>query len=952
MGENMGETDKQKADEKLYGSALDWDGQTVFKDAMLGYISMPKAMVNELVDHPIFQRLHDIAQTGMETLYPGATHNRFCHSIGVYHLGKQAFQHFQQNIKLQHGDDIYYRVAETYQACERVWNRWRFLFECACLLHDCGHSPLSHSLEFLYDSIEAQREDGTWENRGSDRILLADFADSPNFQKGFYKNKGERAGNAYGGQHERMSAHLIAHECGYRKTMKRLIQSQMRHFDHLEEGAAVVNRYDEVQFQSDLEFIARIIIGYPYDGEAEFYGEEKTDKTGQKIIYQLRNCIIKLLNGTIDVDNIDYSIRDATASGYKSAQVDYERLLKAETIALAYGHEDKGLRLNGEPFDYSVRLRKFLSDEVKASDTPLRLTISGQATLLVEQKTDGCGGKQGELKITGDIIEDDERSGSKNDMRVIHIQNGSNTRIELSCGQLEIKPRSSDEECGTQLYIRSDCLRGMIYGTIFTGSRLPTERGAESESLWKQICNGELRIYPAYHKSALSVIQGALDATNFESRWIYSHHVTTYNNNFLSVFLLEKYADYLFKKEYTSLFASLDQFLWTYKNFPGGGGSFDMNALENRFENAKNQLIEIKSNLPELEDVCLPDAFPAFGADGQPGIFSTLLDVFYLLYRKQPVGDGVSDLREHFCQAVRDIVGAVKEMPLAPARHEPSDLEKQVYQQASARLKSFNGYKKGTAMMSAILGMPDSMRINGRNFYRTSDADLRSAYHELNQNASEEERAKHNDLFIAIEQYESRQYLSPMWKSHAEFHFYTQGWQRDWFYPSKKKGPSEKGSEVPSLIESFFSAGTTPYDPKVVGYRRSLYIYFSDEAVKSYDKKLKDFWDDVKKEFPLDILVYVPQKIRHKKLAGDETYVVWKNRVVTMKDIGLQVKDDTGETYFYLYYRLNGACKGNLDIYAFMDFMRKYLEEKANENAGVPTGVDANSKKKPSVAAK
>ena len=101
-------------------SYLDWDNQTVFKDAVLGYISVPKAVTKTLIDHKIFQRLRDVAQTGMETLYPGATHNRFCHSVGVYHLGRLAFHNFQQNVKKQHQDEIYYRVADTHDSCERI----------------------------------------------------------------------------------------------------------------------------------------------------------------------------------------------------------------------------------------------------------------------------------------------------------------------------------------------------------------------------------------------------------------------------------------------------------------------------------------------------------------------------------------------------------------------------------------------------------------------------------------------------------------------------------------------------------------------------------------------------------------------------------------------------------------------------------------------------------------
>ncbi len=513
-------TDSQRASREAQDPCLDWESQTVFKDAVLGYINIPKAVVDELIDHEIFQRLRDVAQTGMETLYPGATHNRFCHSVGVYHLGKLAFHCFQQNVRNQHGEDIYYKVARTPQACERVWNRWRFLFECACLLHDCGHSPLSHSLEFLYDSIEV-KENGTWKPYGSDRILLNDFENSEEFKSRFYKGYDENPGNAYGGQHERMSAHLIAHTSGYRKHMKKLVKDQMLHFDSSPEGRQAVAEYGEEQLQSDLEFMARAIIGYPYSENATFPGEEKTIKDEKKIIYQMRNCIIKLLNGIIDVDNIDYSVRDATASGYKSAQVDYERLLKAETIALAYEH-GTGLRLNGERFDYSVRLQNFRSDEVTDSSSPLRLTISGSATLLVEQVHNSTGASEDSAKfaITGDIIEDDERSGGKADMRVIHVREGSNAYITLTRGRLDIRPRSTSEKHGTQLYIRSDELRGTIFGTIFVGGRLASDARQADRLLRERICEGKLLIYPAYHKSALSVIQGALDATNFESRWI------------------------------------------------------------------------------------------------------------------------------------------------------------------------------------------------------------------------------------------------------------------------------------------------------------------------------------------------------------------------------------------------------------------------------------------------
>lgn len=51
-----------------------------------------------LIDSAEFQRLRNIRQTGYEALYPSALHNRFVHSMGVYHLGKKAIHCFKKNV--------------------------------------------------------------------------------------------------------------------------------------------------------------------------------------------------------------------------------------------------------------------------------------------------------------------------------------------------------------------------------------------------------------------------------------------------------------------------------------------------------------------------------------------------------------------------------------------------------------------------------------------------------------------------------------------------------------------------------------------------------------------------------------------------------------------------------------------------------------------------------------
>jgi HD superfamily phosphohydrolase len=86
-----------------------------------------------IVDSAAFQRLRYIKQLGHAHLvYPGATHTRFDHAVGVYHLARRAL-----NVLAERGGLS--EVDET--DCK--------LIPLAALLHDIGHYPFSHALEEL-----------------------------------------------------------------------------------------------------------------------------------------------------------------------------------------------------------------------------------------------------------------------------------------------------------------------------------------------------------------------------------------------------------------------------------------------------------------------------------------------------------------------------------------------------------------------------------------------------------------------------------------------------------------------------------------------------------------------------------------------------------------------------------------------------------------------------------
>lgn len=86
-----------------------------------------------LVDHAFVQRLRNIKQLGFtELAFPGATHNRYAHSLGTMHLAGRVFDHVFQGYK--------------FSSKEVRW-RFRQVTRLAALLHDVGHGPLSHTTE-------------------------------------------------------------------------------------------------------------------------------------------------------------------------------------------------------------------------------------------------------------------------------------------------------------------------------------------------------------------------------------------------------------------------------------------------------------------------------------------------------------------------------------------------------------------------------------------------------------------------------------------------------------------------------------------------------------------------------------------------------------------------------------------------------------------------------------
>lgn len=248
----------------------------LFKDPVYGYIEIEADLITGFIDSACFQRLRNIIQTSYAPLYPAALHNRFSHSLGVYHLGKIAFKNVKDFL-LEEKNSKLLEIEKGGWISDNLEE----LFSVACLLHDIGHAPFSHIGEdFFYDTKDGKTLDSQLiENVGSD----------------FFERDVERRGIKRAAAHEIMSV-------------------------------IVALRYFGVYFNGrDKEFFARCILGYQYT-------EGITKET------EIKNCLISILNSSIvDVDRLDYIIRDSYVSGYQNVSIDYIRLLRGLVIINAEG---------------------------------------------------------------------------------------------------------------------------------------------------------------------------------------------------------------------------------------------------------------------------------------------------------------------------------------------------------------------------------------------------------------------------------------------------------------------------------------------------------------------------------------------------------------------------------------------------------------------------------------
>ena len=116
----------------------------ILNDPVYGFINIANDLIFDIIEHRYFQRLRRIKQLGLTDLvYPGALHTRFHHALGAMDLMRRALNALQDK-----GVEI--------SANERQASM------LAILLHDVGHGPFSHTLEFSLFKHVHHEQVGLW----------------------------------------------------------------------------------------------------------------------------------------------------------------------------------------------------------------------------------------------------------------------------------------------------------------------------------------------------------------------------------------------------------------------------------------------------------------------------------------------------------------------------------------------------------------------------------------------------------------------------------------------------------------------------------------------------------------------------------------------------------------------------------------------------------------------
>lgn len=284
------------------------------KDPLHDYIYIEKKYVEHIIDTECFQRLKNIRQLDTaRTVYPSATHSRFEHTLGVYHLGSLAFENLKGKFRDTLENDIDDDVNDELEELETT-------LKAACLFHDIGHFPYSHLGEEYADQ-------DALDSYLRDRGLVERIKDVNDEEK--WKNAGS---------HEKMACQIVLDK--YKQNLNEL------DVDPLEVCSFILGTSGNL-FRSDAWKVSP-----------------------------------QILNSHIDVDRLDYMLRDDMMSGASLVSVDSERFVRAYSIpGRDLALSDKALSTVGNYLDGRLQVYRWITQHHKVVYSNLLLVDMIEETL-------------------------------------------------------------------------------------------------------------------------------------------------------------------------------------------------------------------------------------------------------------------------------------------------------------------------------------------------------------------------------------------------------------------------------------------------------------------------------------------------------------------------------------------------------------------------------------------
>jgi HD superfamily phosphohydrolase len=308
-------------------------------DDVHGFVALTD-LEKELLNNSYMRRLHFIKQNAIANfVFPGATHTRFSHSIGVLHLTEKMVQKLKTLSK---------KKIDITPIDHQV-------IRLAALLHDVGHYPLSHTIEQCY--IECEEIFFTPIQRMNfDTGAVSQIPQDQEYCKIFNKVKSQEfidkisksenindilnefetsGGSTSVFNHERIASKIIKHSKSLNTLIKKILNDICKQFNIVK---------TPVQIDGYISLIGQLIYGKPHD----IHNPVLADNQEERIKY---NLLSLLIHSNLDADQMDYMLRDTTNTGIQTTiRVDF----LIDNLDICYRKDAGGKLIRTLAFDYKA----------------------------------------------------------------------------------------------------------------------------------------------------------------------------------------------------------------------------------------------------------------------------------------------------------------------------------------------------------------------------------------------------------------------------------------------------------------------------------------------------------------------------------------------------------------------------------------------------------------------